>query len=316
MIGRHACPLVVFMYVALWAPASGAQTAALVDAPVEESALRFGNSVADLTEAERHISQRFETARALVQQGLISAAEYAYNREACIGALLPHSKTPGGDALHAPIPPWEVVSEAFKAIQRGQLTRQMTAEDAAAARVELLDRILPSTPLPSTTTPRLPADEAEAMAMVSHLVGFRQRGLISDAEFEAEREAIYRLPYAPVLLKSQDTKAKKDATQDKNKAFIDLYFFPSRDDAEKAWNETNAAFLEDYAKLQASFREVDTGDGNGVRHHVVVGPFRLGDAIHVCAQVRTLGTAARSCRVVSDVPEPGSVGASPTSQSP
>ena len=167
------------------------------EAEPQDLAFRDGQVI--LTPGEINVALRFELFQRLLREGAISVEEYQEHRQPNLGALLPFSHDPGSAGLDAPSPTYDEVTQSFRELRRAVERGVAKVEDAANMRARILSAILPRTPRERASRPAPPQNVMDGLQLTSHLAGLRGRGVITEAEFEAERRRIDDLAHLPAV---------------------------------------------------------------------------------------------------------------------
>lgn len=137
-----------------------------------------------------NIVSRFETLRALRDQGLITQDEYQQRRRSNLGGLLPLTSPPPAAGLDRPVPTTEQISARLRAIGRALEMRAISVSQHAAERGIILDALLPTAPVRVSDPALPPRGLLEAADAVRRLEKLRDDGYISSDEYARERQAI------------------------------------------------------------------------------------------------------------------------------
>ena len=276
-----------------------------------------------MSPADRNMVQRFETLKRLEQEDLITQDEYTRRCNVNIGALLPYTRDPGGLSPERSVPSSDAIVARLAALRRSFEMRAITASQHALERTMILNALLPEAPAERADRKPPPADVLDGAAMVGRLEGYRDKGLITNAEFEGERDAIEYvlknglLPQQDVAAAAKKTAAAAKAGAAKPKVatpaasseldpltreitgpVLHLASFRTEESARKAWTEAQTRNKATLASLYPIIRRVDIGAERGVFFRLMVGTFKsLSDAEAVCIQLKQNN---QFCRAIAD----------------
>ncbi|WP_299440609.1 SHOCT domain-containing protein [uncultured Rhodospira sp.] len=144
-------------------------------------------------EAWQNVSGRFETLERLFDQGLITDTEYAKRRRENLGALLPLTQEPPAAGLTRPAPRATAVVGRLRDLAGTFESGAISASQHAAERRAILDALLPAEPVTHETADMRPRNARDVARMARRLEDALRRGLITNAEYDAERAALNAL---------------------------------------------------------------------------------------------------------------------------
>ncbi|CAA7613794.1 TPR-like protein [Magnetospirillum sp. LM-5] len=233
-----------------------------------------------VSDAETNVAGRFRILKRLLDDGLITADEFARRRAANAGALLPYTLQPGAAGLERPIPSEDAVATRLRDLTATLETRAITPAQHSAERTVILDALLPDKPKRLDNPPLPPRDMLEAGQAVGRLERLRAAGLITADEAQKERAAIER-NYETVIgahsvagtaSGARPAPAQGTATNGAAKNWgINLAAAKSEEDAQAVWERIKAKFPEELGKMSAGYRNVAAA-GKPARWRVVAGP--------------------------------------------
>jgi hypothetical protein len=157
-----------------------------------EPMMNAASAAPKLTAGESNSMRRFQVLSRLLDEGLITQEEYGRRRSANIGGLLPYSKEPPGIGLDRPVPAPAAISARLQALGRSLEMRAISASQHEFERGVILNSLLPERPDPRAARLPPPTDMfalADAAGRLSYL---REESLITEGEFDAERNAMDR----------------------------------------------------------------------------------------------------------------------------
>ena len=241
-------------------------------------------AVSALSKQDSNVLSRFSTLKALRDQGLITAEEYARRRQTNIGALLPLTSPPPAAGLDRSVPTSEQISGRLRAIGRALEMRAISVSQHAAERNMILDAMMPSAPVVVANPVVPPRGLMEAADSVRRLEILRNDGFISSDEYSRERQAIelaMRPTSVPPVasakpgkssLKPMDT-GKEGATPMKPSAGVHLASYRSIKQAERGWARIKGAHRSILGKLKHEVSKVNLGK-KGIYYRLKAGPFK------------------------------------------
>ena len=237
-----------------------------------------GAAVADtpmLAGADANIVSRFKTLRALRDEGLITAEEYAARRQANIGALLPLSSPPPAAGLGRPVPSTEQITGRLRAIGRALEMRAMSVGQHAAERSMIVDALMPAAPVSVAGPTPPPQGLMEAADSVRRLEQLRDAGYISSDEYTRERTAIERAMQPPATAAAPPPKApapEAEVTEVATGPAVHLASYRSRRQADRGWTILRRSHRSLLEGLRPEVSEVDLGPGKGLFYRLKAGP--------------------------------------------
>jgi len=264
-----------------------------------------------LSAAQRNVLQRFETLKRLMDESLITTEEYAKRRQVNIGGLLPYTREAAPVGLERPVPTADAIVARLAALRRAFEMRAISPRQHALERTMILNALLPETPSERSLPKPPPADVLEGATMVGQLEILRDKDMISDDEFEAERDAIDQMlktgrppeqrsaasarsatskAAAPSTAKPAAATSEGSATVAETEVtgpVLHLASFRSLDAAKKGWDEAMARNSEVLKSLRPVIRRVDLGEERGVFYRLMTGPFSsLAEAEATCIKLK------------------------------
>ncbi|MBT6096298.1 MAG: tetratricopeptide repeat protein [Rhodospirillaceae bacterium] len=229
-----------------------------------------------------NIMSRFATLKALRDQGLITAEEFARRRQTNIGALLPLTSPPPSAGLDRSVPTSEQIGGRLRAIGRALEMRAISVSQHAAERNMILDAMMPSAPVVVANPAVPPKGLMEAADSVRRLEKLRNDGFISSDEYARERQAIElsmrpssppsmakAMPAKPV---SQPAKLKKNASKGPSPA-VHLASYRSMKQAQSGWVQIKRAHKAILGSLKSEVSKVNLGK-KGTYYRLKAGPFK------------------------------------------
>lgn len=252
-----------------------------------------------VSDAEGNVSGRFRILKRLLDEGLITPAEYSARRNANVGALLPYStSTQPSQGLERPIPGEDALVERMKALGTALEGRELNPKEHAAERAVILDQLLPATPRKAELPALPPRDMLEAASAVGRLERLRAASLISADEAKKERDAIEkmldrRLSSQQVAGTSTGLRHGLPSAQDGSAPWgVNLGYAKTEAGAQKSWASLQKKYPEQLAGLEPLIRK-GTVKGKGVRWQVLAGP--MTDKSAADGLCKTLKLHRQSC---------------------
>ncbi len=248
-----------------------------------------GDGMGAASDSDANVMSRFETLKALRDQGLITPDEYAARRKANVGALLPLTSSPPAAGLERPVPTTDQVLGRLRAIGRALEMRAMTVGQHASERKMILDGLLPETP-PVTAVPMPPPRGLMAAAdLVRRLEMLNEAQLISSDEVTRERTAIgsglQQRPGAPRAA-GADSRAMMAPGGGPQPA-VHIASYRSERAARRGWTQLKRAHAALLGSLEPEITRVNLGAGKGVYYRLKAGPLNSqGAAQALCRQLK------------------------------
>lgn len=251
---------------------------------------------------DANMMSRFATLKALRDQGLITADEYAARRQTNIGALLPLTSPPPAAGLERPVPSTEQIAGRLRAIGRALEMRAISVSQHSAERNMILDAMMPSAPVVVANPAVPPKGLMEAADSVRRLEKLRNDGFISSDEYARERQAIelsmrpaqpaaamVKPMSAPSQAVSGPAKLEKNGSAAKPagpQPAVHLASYRSQQQAERGWAQIKRAHQAILGKLEHEVSRVNLGK-KGVYYRLKAGPFKDASAAkNTCGQLK------------------------------
>ncbi len=243
-----------------------------------------GPGVAAYAGADGNVMSRFSTLKALRDQGLITAEEFAQRRQTNIGALLPLTSPPPSAGLDRSVPSSEQIGGRLRAIGRALEMRAISVSQHAAERNMILDAMMPSAPVVVANPAVPPKGLMEAADSVRRLEKLRNDGFISSDEYARERQAIElsmrpsqpspmakAMPAKPV---SQPAKLEKSMKKPAGPSpAVHLASYRSMKQAQSGWLQIKRAHKSILGNLKPEVSKVNLGK-KGTYYRLKAGPFK------------------------------------------
>jgi tetratricopeptide (TPR) repeat protein len=231
-----------------------------------------------ITSEDTNIISRFETLKALSDQGLLTPAEYASRRKRNLGALTQLTAQPPAAGLTRSVPSAEQISRRLKAIGRALELRAITIRQHGAERKMIIDGLMPAKPKISSSPAIAPKGLMAAASAVRRVEMLMERGLISQNEYAKEKSAIEKIlaPRTPAVAKSvKGAKAGSSVITSKGgpKPALHLASFRSKKSANRAWLQLRRAHRSILGKMKSEVTRVNLGRSKGVYYRLIAGPF-------------------------------------------
>lgn len=248
-------------------------------------------AVTGLADAEANILSRFETMRALRDQGLVTQEEYAARRQTNAGALLPLTAKPPAAGLDRPVPTTDQVSGRLRAIERALELRAITVGQHSAERNMILDGLMPVSPVVVANPSMPPKGLLEAADAVRRLEVLRDKGFITADEYSRERGAIEKVmqPTPPPMPAAAMQPAPGAANPTKlagPQPALHLASYRTRDAAERGWVQLKKAHTNILGSMDHEISKVSVR-GKGTYWRLKVGPLSGEDeAKTLCGQLK------------------------------
>jgi tetratricopeptide (TPR) repeat protein len=244
-------------------------------------------AVAAYAGEDANVMSRFTTLKALRDQGLITADEYARRRQTNIGALLPLTSPPPAAGLSRSVPTSEQIAGRLRAIGRALEMRAISVGQHSAERNMILDALMPAAPVVVDNPAVPPKGLMEAADSVRRLEKLKDDGYISGDEYARERQAIElsmrpsqpppmaanAMPAKPVT-PGEPAKLEKDAAKPAGpQPAVHLASYRSMAQAERGWTQIKRAHSAIIGSLKHEVSKVNLGS-KGVYYRLKVGPFK------------------------------------------
>lgn len=250
---------------------------------------------------DANVISRFETLRALRDQGLITQDEYQQRRRSNVGAILPLTSPPPAAGLDRPVPSTDQISARLRAIGRALEMRAISVSQHAAERGIILDALLPTAPV-RIADPSLPPNGLlEAADAVRRLEKLRDTGFISSDEYARERQAIelaaHTVPGSPpagqpagqqvASAAAPETMMKKEPEKPAGpQPGIHLASYRSAKQAESGWVQIKRAHGNILGDLGHEVSRVQLGS-KGTYYRLKAGPLpSTSEARALCAKLK------------------------------
>jgi tetratricopeptide (TPR) repeat protein len=253
-------------------------------------------AVGALTGLDGNIISRFATLKALRDQGLITAEEYAARRRTNVGALLPLTSPPPAAGLERSVPTSEQIGGRLRAIGRALEMRAISVSQHAAERNMILDAMMPAAPVVVANPSVPPKGLMEAADSVRRLEKLRNDGFISSDEYARERQAIElsMRPAQPPMAKAMPAKSvskpaklkKRIAKKSGPSPAVHLASYRSMKQAQRGWAQIKRAHKAVLGRLKHEVSKVNLGK-KGVYYRLKAGPFKSsGSAKSACGKLK------------------------------
>ncbi|GAB6052657.1 hypothetical protein JCM17960_14770 [Magnetospira thiophila] len=241
----------------------------------ESMGMEMGGAMVGASDADAHIVSRFETLRALRDQGLISPDEYLARRKANLGALTPLTAAPPAAGLDRSVPTTDQILGRLRAIGRALEMRAMTVGQHAAERQMILDALLPESPVAIAAPAIPPQGLMKAADAVRRLEMLQEEKLITSDEYAKERAAIEHglQPEPPASLKAQsDAEGGMSMGMSGPQPAVHIASYRSEASARKGWEQIRKANSALLGGLQPEITKVNLGQGKGIYYRLKAGP--------------------------------------------
>lgn len=243
-------------------------------------------------EADLNIVARFETLRALLDQGLITQDEFLVRRKVNAGALLPMTMPPPAAGMDRPVPGADQISDRLRAIGRALEMRALSPAQHTAERSMILDALMPAQPA-TTANPALPPKGLmEAADSVRRLEMLKNADLITSDEYLKERKAI-ETAMQPEPMKTTAMAAPKAPAKDEKPKLsgfqpaVHLASYRQKKAAERGWAALKKRFSSSIGDMEYRIERVDLGNRKGVFYRLKVGPLPSNDAAKsLCSKLK------------------------------
>lgn len=249
---------------------------------------------------DSNVVSRFETLRALRDQGLITQDEYQQRRRSNIGALLPLTSPPSAAGLDRPVPTTEQISARLRAISRALEMRAISVSQHAAERGIILDALLPTAPVRVADPALPPRGLLEAADSVRRLEQLQDNGFISSDEYARERQAIelaaqtqpgtpapgQSASAAPATAAPAETMTKAPPQPSGPQPAVHLASYRSAKQAESGWLQIKRAHGNVLGDIGHEVSRVEVGS-KGTYYRLKAGPLpSTTDARALCSKLK------------------------------
>lgn len=250
-----------------------------------------------LTPGQRNVLERFTILDRLMDEGLITRGERDARRAENIGAILAYSKKAPAQGLERDVPDGDAISSRLGALKRSLEMRATTPRQHAVERNMILEALLSGQPRVRARPKAPPADIIEAAAIIGHLEGLRAEGVISDAEFTAEQNAIDSYFMTGSFVGGSETMAATPQTQmaktepvmmtPSANLGLHLASYRSQKAAQDGWMQISKKHSAQLGSLNSTIRRVELGSGKGTFYRLLAGPVQTRDqAASLCQQLK------------------------------
>ncbi|MAI11833.1 MAG: hypothetical protein CBD27_07445 [Rhodospirillaceae bacterium TMED167] len=245
---------------------------------------------------DKNIIERFETIKKLMDEGLITEAEYNARRKANLGALLYLTQQPPAVGLERSVPSAAQITQRLNAIRRALEMRAITVRQHGAERNTIVEGLLPATPRVKANPRPAPKGLLASADATRRIEMLQERGIVTDAEAMAEKAAIEKALYpsqpkpAPKPADAAQAKAssKPAAMLSGPQPAVHIASFRSRKAADRGWAQLRRAHRSLLANLQPEIMRVNLGRGKGVFYRLVAGPLKNdADVKRVCLKLKS-----------------------------
>lgn len=253
-----------------------------------------------LSPGQRNVLERFTILDQLMDEGLITRGERDARRAENIGGLLAYSKKAPAQGLERNVPDGDAISSRLSALKRSLEMRAITPRQHAVERSMILDALLSGQPRSRAMPKPPPADILEAAATIGHLERLRADGVISNGEFNAEKDAIdsyfasgsfdsASAPLAPQTSSMPSQMAKTEPMMATSSANLGLHLasYRSQKAAQDGWLQISKKHSAQLSSLNSTIRRVELGGGKGTFYRLLAGPIQTRDqAASLCQQLK------------------------------
>lgn len=249
-----------------------------------------------LSPGQRNVLERFTILDQLMDEGLITRGERDARRAENIGALLAYSKKAPAQGLERDVPDGDAISSRLSALKRSLEMRAITPRQHAVERSMILDALLSAQPRSRTMPKPPPGDILEAAATIGHLERLRADGVISDSEFNAEKDAIdayfasgsFDAAATPMESASpQMENAQPVMAASSSNLGLHLASYRSQKAAQDGWAQISKKHSAQLGGLNSTIRRVELGGGKGTFYRLLAGPVQTRDqAASLCQQLK------------------------------
>lgn len=134
---------------------------------------------------------RFMVMKTLMEKGLVQKEEFESRREKNVGALLPYSTAEAPSAgLERPVPSSDKIIERVDSMRNMVEQNQISSDEFQSGRMLILEALLPLEPKIKAAKIKSPKGLLEAADTVRRLQVLKDLSLITQAEFDKEKEII------------------------------------------------------------------------------------------------------------------------------
>ena len=262
-----------------------------------------------VSEGDKNVIERFETLKKLLDEGLLTQAEYSARRKVNLGALLYLTQPPPAAGLERSVPDEAQIMQRLNAIRRALELRAITNRQHSAERTAIVEGLMPANPRYKANPRPAPKGLLASADAIRRTEMLQERGLVTAAEAAAEKAAIEKAlqppkpppapkaaapaPKAAAPAPAQAASAAK--SQPKPAAIpagpqpaVHIASFRSQKDADRVWAQLRRAHRSLFANLKPEITRVNLGRGKGVFYRLVVGPLRTqADVQRVCRQLKS-----------------------------
>lgn len=282
------------------APMVRAQGREFIPAPLSSNA---GMSITPrpgeipLTPGQRNVLERFTILDRLLDEGLITRGERDARRAENIGAILAYSMKAPAMGLERDVPNGDAISNRLSALKRSLEMRAITPRQHAVERNMILDALLSSQPRARAMPKAPPTDVIEAAASIGQLERLRSDGVITNAEFDAEKGAIdayfvtgsFSAAAAPASATQTASMPQALPVVMTPSANLGLHLasYRSQKAAQDGWMQISKKHAAQLGSLNSTIRRVDLGAGKGTFYRLLAGPVQTRDqAASLCQQLK------------------------------
>lgn len=245
-----------------------------------------GDGMGAASDSDANVMSRFETLKALRDQGLITPDEYAARRKANVGALLPLTSSPPAAGLERPVPTTDQILGRLRAIGRALEMRAMTVGQHAAEREMILDALLPEQPVAMAPPSVPPRGLMAAADRVRRLERLQESQLITSDEYAKERVAIEGglQPQPPASMMAQGPTSMAAAGAGGPKPAVHVASYRSEKMAMAGWAKIQKAHSALLGALKPEVTRINLGTGKGIYFRLKAGPLESQSAARSLCQ--------------------------------
>ncbi len=239
-----------------------------------------------------NVVTRFQTLRALLDEGLITRDEYNNRRGANLGALLHYSLIPSARDLTRPAPPPRTLVQRLRYLAAAYAEHSISASEQASERAVILDGLLPY-PVTRRADPPPPiTDQMQLGAEIGRIERLRVATVITDAEAAKEKAKAAQLLDASIAAADAAARAAAGMAAAHANALpnsgigIALSTHSSEASARRAWAGLQKAHPAELGQLSLSFKKIPRPH-RPTYFQIVAGPLPDHDtAIALCKSLR------------------------------